>query len=748
MTDCISKDQQIQDSGNQQTPENNPDPLPDINISKTPNTNDNENECDNPISNCVKNSTNPKSEANTQTNPKPKTKAKDAVFLDFQNSRSNIGPTALNNDSKKSLQDSFNLFRKKKIEKVKYKNYLKDKAKQERSDPKFKEALRAKFVETAKKYFGIPYKRKYHEEGTEMYNSPIFLDCCALVRQCVYDLREEFGFQLGKWNQAYQIDTLPNEVPFEELKPGDLIFYSGTYYPEKKSKPQKHDMVHVEIFIGGETGEATIGARWAKDVVKVFPSYKFVSKAYYDIKHYYRSIDTWLDGICKSFCPEHSWHDRYDADRIDKKSVLYAENVESDCDNEDDIENEELEEQVIVKNNTAIVGEGNNHNFIRSYFVQKGWKVLDKIYDRNFSLKWMQLTQDIDYSSMVEGEQMANHLPMLKNICHKQRLLTTMTDYYWYKFGEDQYKQKQHELMPKTYRLDNSGECLAFLDDTEDGLWVEKRFFMNRGLGVKLVYDTAEYKEDLQYRKKFTPSYGTKGNNLNDAKNSKENPTGDNPTNLKKSNSKKSDKDGDLAIVDNKKKSKHYENVLVQKYIEKPFLYDENLADLRSFGIVQSVNPYIVQFHKGYIRRASEPFVYEGEKSRRSYLTSFFSQKKHPDYDNIKEKLIVTTKKFEQRAKDDFGFTDEKIEEKIWSSVKDKLVDCFAAVKDKMDKKKGLFEILGCDFMFSENLEQNYLIEINSNPAMGFGTKVLKEVLTHVVTTVLFLFFNFKIDFG
>lgn len=140
--------------------------------------------------------------------------------------------------------------------------------------------------------------------------------------------------------------------------------------------------------------------------------------------------------------------------------------------------------------------------------------------------------------------------------------------------------------MPKTYRLDNSGECLAFLDDTEDGLWVEKRFFMNRGLGVKLVYDTAEYKEDLQYRKKFTPSYGTKGNNLNDAKNSKENPTGDNPTNLKKSNSKKSDKDGDLAIVDNKKKSKHYENVLVQKYIEKPFLYDENLADLRSFGIV------------------------------------------------------------------------------------------------------------------------------------------------------------------
>jgi hypothetical protein len=27
-------------------------------------------------------------------------------------------------------------------------------------------------------------------------------DCCALVRRCVADLREEFGFTLGRWNQV------------------------------------------------------------------------------------------------------------------------------------------------------------------------------------------------------------------------------------------------------------------------------------------------------------------------------------------------------------------------------------------------------------------------------------------------------------------------------------------------------------------------------------------------------------------
>ena len=58
-------------------------------------------------------------------------------------------------------------------------------------------------------------------------------------------------------------------------------------------------MTHVEIFLGGETGEQTIGARWTKGVVKIFDSYKFPSKAYERRKFHFKSIDTWLEGICK-----------------------------------------------------------------------------------------------------------------------------------------------------------------------------------------------------------------------------------------------------------------------------------------------------------------------------------------------------------------------------------------------------------------------------------------------------------------
>ncbi len=94
--------------------------------------------------------------------------------------------------------------------------------------------LRMKFMEQAKKYFGIPYAKKYFQEGTPEYNSPIFLDCCGLVRRVMRDLEKEFGFRIGGGNQAYMFDTLPKTIhDIKDVKPGDLVFISGIYYNPK-----------------------------------------------------------------------------------------------------------------------------------------------------------------------------------------------------------------------------------------------------------------------------------------------------------------------------------------------------------------------------------------------------------------------------------------------------------------------------------------------------------------------------------
>eukprot|EP01017_Pseudomicrothorax_dubius_P015747 TRINITY_DN1801_c0_g1_i15.p1 TRINITY_DN1801_c0_g1~~TRINITY_DN1801_c0_g1_i15.p1 ORF type:complete len:189 (+),score=42.61 TRINITY_DN1801_c0_g1_i15:121-687(+) len=134
------------------------------------------------------------------------------------------------------LRSRFEEFRKRKMEKLRYSQGLKQAQPTDRKDPTFKRALREKFIQTARKYIGIPYGKRYLKPEDPLYNSPLFLDCCALIRQIVYDLREEFGFVLPGYNQNFQYDALPVDVTFETLVPGDLIFYEAEFYNPKVRK--------------------------------------------------------------------------------------------------------------------------------------------------------------------------------------------------------------------------------------------------------------------------------------------------------------------------------------------------------------------------------------------------------------------------------------------------------------------------------------------------------------------------------
>ncbi len=214
-----------------------------------------------------------------------------------------------------------------------------------RTNPERMKTLRTKFIEQAISYLGIPYGRRYVEEDNPLYDSPLFLDCCGLIRQCVNDLSEDFGFRLGRFNQAYQYDILPDLIEFKDLQPGDLIFYQATF--NKGWKLQPHDMVHVEIYVGdykneienttGIKSERTIAAREKRGVVQFFDTYQFTSDNYYDIKYSFKSIDPWLKGIHKSYCLEHEWKD--DLSNLNKNNTrfsVFSNNQENDCAEEKD----------------------------------------------------------------------------------------------------------------------------------------------------------------------------------------------------------------------------------------------------------------------------------------------------------------------------------------------------------------------------------------------------------------------------
>ena len=129
---------------------------------------------------------------------------------------------------------------------------------------------------------------------------------------------------------------MPEEIKFEEMRPGDLIFYSGRYL-DKRCKKQKHDMVHVEIFIGGETGEESIGARWFNGAVAHFKSFKFKSTMYDNVVHHFKSIEPWLQGICKNYCKEHQWNDE-NVNWCPSKNSIFAEKVDYEDEADPDLE--------------------------------------------------------------------------------------------------------------------------------------------------------------------------------------------------------------------------------------------------------------------------------------------------------------------------------------------------------------------------------------------------------------------------
>lgn len=90
---------------------------------------------------------------------------------------------------KVSIQDAFKKFQKEKFYQLKLNKYLKN-VNKDRNSPEFKQTLRQKLIETAKKYIGVPYAQKYHQPGDALYGAPLYLDCCGLVRQVVFDLRQ------------------------------------------------------------------------------------------------------------------------------------------------------------------------------------------------------------------------------------------------------------------------------------------------------------------------------------------------------------------------------------------------------------------------------------------------------------------------------------------------------------------------------------------------------------------------------
>jgi len=423
-----------------------------------------------------------------------------------------------------TLQQKFARFKKERQRERKLQRFVSAKvATVDRTD-EFRDGLRQRFIAGSKQYLGVPYSAKYHPTpDCEYFNAPLYLDCCGLVRRVLQDLADDFGFKIGRWNQAYQFDSLAKgEISFEEMQPGDLVFVEGTYF-NPKSKQQKYNIVHVEIFLGGETGEQTIGARHQRGAIMVHDSYKYTSKSYEITRYFFRSLEPWLRGELTVQHPEH-WSSRDAAvagslalDAAGKRSIFDADNEGQGGDEEEDAEGGAAEATIrAISRATAreataeelgplaaevapvfFVEKGNGWPMVAGALERRGWRRLPFEYGfRNaFDLRWVQGRSAIDYVAHLEG-QLVNHIPNNSVVTTKLGLLETLRLHLGDAFPPPWF--------PESYRLDHPADALRLLARHKQLLaqeassvvpgsaapavvWILKPSGANRGKGIRLV---------------------------------------------------------------------------------------------------------------------------------------------------------------------------------------------------------------------------------------------------------------------
>lgn len=556
--------------------------------------------------------------------------------------------------------------------------------------------LRARFVETCKQYLGVPYARKSHEPDDPDYGSPLFLDCCGLVRRAVQDLQEDFGFRIGKWNQAYQFETLPEEVALDQMKPGDLVFVEGTYFDTAK-KPQRHNIVHVEVFLGGETGEATIGSRWSRSNpaegkvrgVQIHPSYKYASKNYEIHRFVFRSLAPWLRGVCRSISyPDAATGSAAAALKCGGKSIFQ------------DSESEDEEASTYVPNPYGdapvfYVGEGNNWKVVAEALERRGWRRLpfDAGFSLRFDLKWVEQRSKIDYRRHVEG-QLVNHIPNNDVITCKTRFLDTM-------HAHEAASGSRFVYHPSSYTSERAGDKLRALAEAEaepEAAWALKPARGNGGTGIELLRGARALRERLFPEPR------------------------------------------DLADPSAAPARRPLDGWVVQRYIERPLLVQGRKFDMRAYCLVARTEPALWYFRPGYCKVALERYDPEDLDNRYAHLTNACVQKSHPQYRELHRGKHIWSEdevEAELRSQGSMAAGAEFSWSAVHADMRKALAWLYWASRERLERRPGYFDLLGIDFMLDADLRL-HLLEVNSNPAMFFDSSpTLEELVPSLIGTTL-----------
>lgn len=168
---------------------------------------------------------------------------------------------------------------------------------------------------------------------------------------------------------------------------------------------------------------------------------------------------------------------------------------------------------------------------------------------------------------------------------------------------------------------------------------------------------------------------------------------------------------------------------VIQKYISNPLLLEGRKFDIRvNTFITNDYDIYIA--YEIFVRTSSLPYVKhslpEQKINRATHLTNNSFQKVIPElYGIYEEANVLSTDQLQQYFDLSYGKDVVNIRRDFFPRWKELIIDVFMSAKDEIMKHKSnrkFYEIIGFDFMIDENFK-TWLIEVNQNPSLGWGTQ-------------------------
>nr|XP_026693357.1 uncharacterized protein LOC100186709 isoform X1 [Ciona intestinalis] len=349
------------------------------------------------------------------------------------------------------------------------------------------------------------------------------------------------------------------------------------------------------------------------------------------------------------------------------------------------------------------VGGGNGAQLVEDNLTALGWERMHDKTREDYKLKWCEVKSHNNYHSFREGEQLCYQIPNNKLLTTKIGLLTTLQEYdrvmNKVKKGKPRIMRYQ-DFIPETYRLDVKDDREAFFETYVDGeLWISKPTGMNQGKGIYLIRSLADV---VKIQERICE--------LED----------------EALNSRKLPFRAPMARI-------------VQRYVTNPLLLDGRKFDVRNYLLIACTNPLVVFYCDGYCRLTCMPYDLDSTDLT-GHLTNQFMQKKNPLYEEVKEDTVWTMDKFNEYINENFMKQKNLPEDWVHTALKRRcqqiMLQCFQAVRHKLECRLGFFDLIGCDFLVDDQFKIT-LLEMNCNPALHTNCETLREIIPDIVEETL-----------